>query len=557
MGEVFLGRSAGGWAVAVKVIRPDLAADPEFRVRFKREVAAARSVSGLYTAAVADADTSGPTPWLATAYVPGPSLARAVDLHGPLPTRSVFALAAGLAEGLTAIHRVGLVHRDLKPSNVLLAADGPRIIDFGIARDAEWTILTIAGQVVGSPDYMSPEQASGQEIGPRSDVFSLGGVLTFAASGQPPFRGVVTAALLTSIVQDEPDLRLVPPALRPLISSCLIKNPADRPTPAQLLVRLGEHAELSSGWLPADLLASVPGAADAPPTSQAPPPARPWFVPRPPGQPAEAAGQGTARQGAGADAASGDAEPSTDATQTVQVPTPPAGERRQRAAPASPAPPPVSSQGQRGDSELTPPSVQESAQASARHPFPVPGREPARPGRGSAGRGQRRGTGRPPRIRWRMVSAVLAVLAAAGLGSWLAIGGHLTGGTHSSGSVGGTAAPRPRPPYQLTVTGARELSCAAPAALHSMAGGHAIQVVFADHGRLPVRVIWLKFDGTHHPEVSLLPGATRRLQAYSGDAWELADAQGCIAAYDTTATSRITVTRTPVTPPSATASPHD
>jgi serine/threonine protein kinase len=549
MGEVFLGRSAGGWAVAVKVIRPDLAADPEFRARFKREVAAARSVSGLYTAAVADADTSGPTPWLATAYVPGPSLATAVDLHGPLPTRSVFALAAGLAEGLTAIHRASLVHRDLKPSNVLLAADGPRIIDFGIARDAEWTILTIAGQVVGSPDYMSPEQASGQEIGPRSDVFSLGGVLTFAASGQPPFRGVVTAALLTSIVQDEPDLRLVPPDLRPLIRSCLTKNPADRPTPAQLLVRLGEHAELSSGWLPADLLASVPGAADAPPQPQSPmPPARPWFVPRPPGPPDAAAGQGTERQGASADA-----EPSTDATQTVQVPTPPTGERRERPVPPSPVPPPVSPQGKRDAAGLPPPSAQDSAQAPARRPAPAPDREPAQAGPGPAGRRPNTATRRLPRTRWRSVSVVLALLAAAGVGGWLAIEGHLSGGTHSSGSVAGTTAPRPRPPYQLTVTGARELSCTDPEALHSLAGGRAIQVVLANHGRLPVRVVWLTFDGRRYPEVTLRPGGTDRLGAYSGDAWELIDGAGCIAAYDSTAASTITVTRTPVTAPSATA----
>jgi serine/threonine protein kinase len=159
MGQVFLGRSAGGRLVAVKVIRPELAGEPGFRARFAREVAAARTVCGLFTAPVADADVQGQVPWLATAYVAGPSLADAVDDQGPLPVDSVLTLAAGLAEGLEAIHASGLVHRDLKPSNVLLAADGPRVIDFGISRAAEASVLTQAGTVMGSPGYMSPEQA--------------------------------------------------------------------------------------------------------------------------------------------------------------------------------------------------------------------------------------------------------------------------------------------------------------------------------------------------------------------------------------------------------------
>ena len=189
MGDVFLGRSAGGRLVAVKVIRAELAEDPEFRTRFRNEVDAARRVNGLYTAPVADADVDGAVPWLATAYVAGPSLATAVESHGPLPVRSVLALAAGLAEGLGAVHAAGLVHRDIKPSNVLLAADGPRVIDFGIARGTHNTVLTLAGRIIGSPDFMSPEQAIGREIGPASDMFSLGGVLVFAATGLPPFYG--------------------------------------------------------------------------------------------------------------------------------------------------------------------------------------------------------------------------------------------------------------------------------------------------------------------------------------------------------------------------------
>ena len=188
MGQVFLGRSAGGRLVAVKVIRPELAGDPGFRARFAREVAAAQKVSGLFTALVVDADADGPMPWLATAYVAGPSLAEAVEAHGPLPEASVLTLAAGLAEGLEAIHAAGVVHRDLKPSNVLLADDGPRVIDFGISRAAEASVLTQSGTVMGSPGFMSPEQAEGREVGPPGDVFSLGAVLAFAAIGPRTVR---------------------------------------------------------------------------------------------------------------------------------------------------------------------------------------------------------------------------------------------------------------------------------------------------------------------------------------------------------------------------------
>jgi len=173
--------------VAVKVIRTDLADHAHFRVRFRREVAAARKVSGPFAATVVDADMAGPLPWLATAYVAGPSLTEAVYDHGPLPVASVLALAAGLAAGLGAIHAARVVHRDLKPSNVLLARDGPRVIDFGISRATEAASLTRSGTVMGSPGFMSPEQAEGREVGPASDMFSLGAVLTFAATGECPF----------------------------------------------------------------------------------------------------------------------------------------------------------------------------------------------------------------------------------------------------------------------------------------------------------------------------------------------------------------------------------
>jgi serine/threonine protein kinase len=249
MGQVFLGLSAGGRPVAVKVVRPHLATDPEFRERFRREIAVARKVSGVYTSPVIDADVDGPLPWLATAYVEGPSLADAVSEHGPLPPRSVLALAAGLAEGLGAIHAAGVVHRDLKPANVLLAEDGPRIIDFGISRAAEASALTSTGLVVGSPGFMSPEQAEGREVGPPSDIFSLGAVLAFAATGQGPFGTGSTPALVYRVVYSPPNLDNLPAGIRPLIERCLAKDPAQRPTAAQLLAEAGA-ARLTTAWLP-------------------------------------------------------------------------------------------------------------------------------------------------------------------------------------------------------------------------------------------------------------------------------------------------------------------
>ena len=256
MGQVFLGLSAGGRLVAVKVIRAELAADPEFRARFRREVAAARKVSGLFTAAVVDADLDRPVPWLATAYVAGPSLAQAVTDHGPLPAASVLALAAGLAESLTAIHAAGVVHRDLKPSNVLLAGDGPRVIDFGISHAAEATSLTRAGFVMGSAGFMSPEQAQGSDVGPASDVFSLGAVLVFAATGEGPFGAGSTAALVYRVVHGPANLGGVPGEVRPLAERCLAKDPGQRPTAGHLLAEVG-GGQLAAGWLPASLAAAL------------------------------------------------------------------------------------------------------------------------------------------------------------------------------------------------------------------------------------------------------------------------------------------------------------
>ena len=249
MGRVFLGLSAGGRPVAVKVVRAELAADLEFRVRFGREVVAARRVSGLFTALVVDADVDGPVPWLATAYVPGPSLSEAVTRYGPMPARPALALAAGLAEGLSAIHAAGVVHCDLKPANVLLSPDGPRVIDFGISRAAEALPGAGAGLVVGSPGFMSPEQAMGLAIGPASDIFSLGAVLTFAATGEGPFGRGSNPELAYRLVYGPPGLDLLPAELRPLVVRCLDKDPLERPTAGEVLAQVSE-AQQAAGWLP-------------------------------------------------------------------------------------------------------------------------------------------------------------------------------------------------------------------------------------------------------------------------------------------------------------------
>jgi hypothetical protein len=250
MGQVYLAKSVGGRLVAVKVIRPELAADPEFRARFTREVAAARKVSGMLTAVLIDADTEGAVPWLATAYIAGPPLSAAVREAGPLPLASLLPLAAGLAEALQAMHAVGVVHRDLKPSNVLLAHDGPRVIDFGVSYAAEASALTQSGTILGTPGYMSPEQAQGRQVGPASDVFSLGAVLAYAATGAGPFGDGPVAALVYRVVNAEPDLDRVPGRIRPLIERCLAKAPGERPGLAGLLSELGGEL-IPENWLPA------------------------------------------------------------------------------------------------------------------------------------------------------------------------------------------------------------------------------------------------------------------------------------------------------------------
>ncbi|MFF2129991.1 serine/threonine-protein kinase [Streptomyces olivochromogenes] len=255
MGWVYLGRSPAGREVAVKVVRPELAAEGEFRERFAREVAAARVVSGAYTAAVVDADTEAELPWLATMYVPGPSLAEAVRTDGPLPEPQVRRLGAGLVEALQAIHAARVVHRDLKPANVLLASDGPRVIDFGISRVDGAPGLTQVGVVVGTPPFMSPEQIKGERVGPPSDVFSLGGVLVYALTGRPPHGS--GEAVRYRVVLAEPELDGVPAGMRELIGHCLAKRPEDRPQLADLLTELLELPAKSASWPPPTVARSI------------------------------------------------------------------------------------------------------------------------------------------------------------------------------------------------------------------------------------------------------------------------------------------------------------
>lgn len=239
MGVVYLARSAGGALAAVKVIRAEHAADPGFRARFRREAEAAARITGPWVVPVTGADTEAREPWLATAFVPGPSLGEAVQDRGPLPVATVQALGARLAGALAAVHEAGLLHRDVKPGNVLLALDGPRLIDFGIARHEGATALTATGSVIGTPGYLAPEQASAGPVGPACDVFSLGCVLVYAATGQRPFGHGEAAGVLFRTVHGEADLAGLPSALLPVVTACLAKDPADRPTVAEAERLLG------------------------------------------------------------------------------------------------------------------------------------------------------------------------------------------------------------------------------------------------------------------------------------------------------------------------------
>ncbi|MFG3108262.1 serine/threonine-protein kinase [Streptomyces tendae] len=298
MGRVYLSHTRGGRPVAIKVVRSELADDPTFRRRFGREIKAARRVKGAYTAELIDADPDGTPPWLATLYVPGPALSEAVARNGPLPVPAVLWLMAGVAEALQAIHGAGIVHRDLKPANVLLAADGPRVIDFGISLAADSTAHTATGTTIGTPQYMAPEQASGSDVTAATDVFSLGQTAAFAALGKPLYGDGPAATVLYRIVHSEPDLSGLPERLRGLLGRCLAAAPEERATPAEIVEwcrrELGRDGGETAGpavWreiagppvaVPPPVAATGPATAAAPVAAPGPTAAHtaPWTAPQ-------------------------------------------------------------------------------------------------------------------------------------------------------------------------------------------------------------------------------------------------------------------------------------
>ncbi|MCK1796735.1 PQQ-binding-like beta-propeller repeat protein [Streptomyces sp. XM4193] len=407
MGLVYLARSASGRRVAIKTVRTELAEDQLFRVRFTREVEAARAVSGFYTAAVVDADPRAAVPWLATAYVPAPSLEEIIHECGPMPAQAVRWLAAGIAEALHSIHGAGLVHRDLKPSNVLVVEDGPRVIDFGIASGVSNTRLTMTNVAVGTPAYMSPEQArDSRSVTGASDVFSLGSTLVFAATGHAPYHGANPVETVFMLLRERPDLDGLPDELLPLIESCMAPEVEMRPSPADLQSQLAPHLFSSGGddsgtasaWLPAGAVELIerkrggrgriprgPVQRPAEPEPQSPPQA-PRTPPRPPQAPpvdAPIASGGPAPY-AGGPAAAPPLPPGDDRVQLPGAPVPIGpGPRRAEGRPAQPV---VSSWLRAPESgalagstsgPVQPPQVQAAPQqpvgAPATQPAPVPG----------------------------------------------------------------------------------------------------------------------------------------------------------------------------------------
>src|SRR6201991_4581257 len=261
MGVVYLGADKRGQRVALKVIRPELAEDQEFRSRFAREVSAARRIRGGCTARLVAADLEAERPWFATQYVPGPSLHDKVAENGVLAAAEVATIGAALAEGLVAVHEAGVVHRDLKPSNILLSPKGPRIIDFGIAWATGASTLTHVGTAVGSPGFLAPEQVRGAAVTPATDVFAFGATLAYAATADSPFGQGSSEVMLYRVVHEEPDLAGVPDALAPLVQACLAKDPEDRPSTVQLSERLGEIATREARGIGAPRRGGIPKAA--------------------------------------------------------------------------------------------------------------------------------------------------------------------------------------------------------------------------------------------------------------------------------------------------------
>ncbi|MFJ8000123.1 serine/threonine-protein kinase [Streptomyces sp. NPDC096310] len=503
MGRVYLGRSAGGRTVAVKAVHPRYAADEEFRARFRREVDAARRVGTgpggpRWSAPVLDADPEADIPWVVTGYVAGPSLTQAVASHGPLPETSVRALGAGLAEALAAVHALGLIHRDVKPSNVLLALDGPRLIDFGIARatDGSTASLTSTGVSVGSPGYMAPEQILGRAVTGAADVFSMGAVLTYATTGRSPFPGDISAAaLLYKVVHEEPDLGTLRGELRDVVARCLAKDAAARPAPAEvgrLLAADGAGALVAGGWLPGPLVEEVSRAVvrllDLETAGHGPdaPPGHPG--------PEQTAGPGQATEdGFGPGPAPVRTGPGPEPEQTGPVPFSSASV----GGPPLTAPSASSSLGSFGPPvplpvphtppPTAPPTVGTPADQDARRTFSVSADLRTRP---APGHGDGSGTaathvpGAAPRRPVRRVSCTVA-LAVAGVLAAVTVGGTLLlnqmRGT-TSGDENGDAASRP----SQTIPATREPSDGVPSGRTSEAAPAGVPASFVGTWSGPV-----------------------------------------------------------------------
>ncbi|MFJ6381881.1 protein kinase [Kitasatospora sp. NPDC092039] len=442
MGRVYLSYTPGGRPVALKVVRPEFAEDGEFRRRFAQEVSNAQRIHGLYTAQVIDSGgLDSDAPWLVTAYVPGPSLQQVVRENGALPVRTVLLLMGGIAEALQAIHSVEVVHRDLKPANVLVAGDGPRVIDFGIARAADATALTGTGYRIGSPAFMSPEQAQGRPVSPATDVFALGALAAYVAGGTAPFGDGPDTAVLYRVVHEEADLTAVPADLRELIQRCLAKSPEDRPTPAEIIQIARNHPEVGGqlrfgdDWLPREVNTEITRRSDLPKTPPTPLPAAPATPPTPlPAMPA------TPPPPTGAP--THPTHPTHPAT-AVQPPAPPLGftpppvgsygapqpPTESPTAPVLPAPPTVRVQPEPPSYDTPPPGPVVTAD-------PTPAPEPKRKGG----------------VSWKVLLTVALVMAVGGTAGGVVLVKKLDDGDkkgHSSAqnnaATGGPAAPTPTP----------------------------------------------------------------------------------------------------------------
>ncbi|WP_225846993.1 serine/threonine-protein kinase [Streptomyces sp. HPF1205] len=455
MGRVYLARSGRGRTVAVKLVRAELAAQEEFRSRFRREVRAARRVGGKWTAPVLDADTEAEIPWVATGYVPGPSLSQVVGKeHGPLPERSVRVLASGLAHALADIHAAGLVHRDLKPSNVMITIDGPRVIDFGIARALETVTdssITHTGAMVGSPAFMSPEQVRGDRVTPACDIFCLGSVLAYAATGLQPFGAASSGvhAQMFRIVQEPPDLHAVPDGLRGLVAACLAKDPGARPSlerVQEMLTALappeGDGPSVPSGlsgdyvdepWLPGAIVARLGRHAVRLLELEA---AETGSIPVVTGPPAPG-GEETAGTGGTGTPAPGPANTGSAGTGSAGTGTPAPGAEP----PTVPAPQPTAV-----TLPTTPPPAPTLTSTSAPNPAPVaaPVPAPGPPSYGPAPVPFGNAPAAPKRRGPLLVLAAALVVIAAGTTAAVLVRGHHGGGTGSAADA--------RPPRSPTAT---------------------------------------------------------------------------------------------------------